>query len=223
VSRDAAAVVRKAMARRPEQRYADARALATELGALAGGRPTHARAEQGGALRSAWTSLSLYFSGVPYEYRSHRTFLGLPLVHVITGPRSPGSARRVARGWFASSPDVAVGGLALGARAYGLVACGGLAVGALFSWGGIALGLLSAFGGMSAALVAWGGTSVGYLAIGGCALGYGAIGGVALGRYAMGGRAWGEFVVTEDRQDLTKEQFFDALLGLPWFDGADGS
>jgi serine/threonine protein kinase len=218
VSRDAAALVRKAMARAPERRHADARALAEDLRALAEGLPTRARLEEGGRVRRAWSSYRLYNSGLPYEYRSPRSFLGLPLVHVIGGPRAPGQRKRVARGWLAASPEVAIGGLAFGSRAYGGIACGGIACGLVFSWGGIALGLLASFGGMAAALFSFGGTAAGYLALGGCAFGYGAVGGFAVGHYAMGGEARGTHVISERRRDLTEEQFFDALVGfdVPW-------
>lgn len=217
ISHDGAAVLRRAMARTLAQRYAGARELGDDLRALAQGTPTQARQAEGGALRRALTSYRLYLSGLPYEYRSHRTFLGWPLVHVINGPRAPGQRKRVARGWFAASPEVAVGGLAFGARAYGGIVCGGIACG-LLSWGGISLGLLFAFGGVASGLFSFGGLSAGYLAIGGCALGYGAIGGLPIGHYAMGGDPHGHFVIGQGRRDITEEQFFHALLGfdVPW-------
>jgi hypothetical protein len=194
-SRDAAALVRKAMAREPGGRYADAGQLASDLRALSDGLPTQARAEQGGALRRAWSGTRLYFSGLPYEYRSRRTFLGLPL--------------------FASSPEVAIGVVAVGQRAYGVLACGGIACGALFSFGGIALGLVSSFGGLALALLAWGGVSSGYIAMGGISLAYGAygaIGGLAIGRYAMGGAPYGKFVISDSTQTLTEEQWWAGVL-----------
>jgi eukaryotic-like serine/threonine-protein kinase len=214
-SRDAAALVRRAMAREPEKRYESARALAADLRTLAEGLSTSAARAEGGALRRAWANTRLYFSGVPFEYRSARTLLGWPLVHVYSGVRERGRPRRVARGWLAASPEVALGFLALGSRAYGAIACGGLSCGLLFSWGGISLGLLSAFGGLSAALFSFGGVSAGYVAIGGCSLGYGAIGGLAVGRYGMGGLVYAEHALSETRHDLTKREFWEILL--PWF------
>jgi hypothetical protein len=210
-TRDAAAVVRKAMAREPSERYADAGEFAGELRALADGLPTSARAEQGGALRRAWSGMRLYFSGLPYEYRSRRELFGLPLVHVINGPRHPGRLKRVARGWFASSPDVAIGVMATGKRAYGIFACGGIACG-LFSFGGVSLGLLAAFGGLAAGAFSWGGISSGFVAMGGVALGYGAIGGLAIGRYAMGGLPIGEFRISDSVRDLTEEQWWSGVF-----------
>jgi serine/threonine protein kinase len=214
VSRDAAALVRKAMARAPERRYADARDLAADLGALAAGLPTAARREEGGPLRRAWSTWRLLRSGTPHEYRSPRTWLGLPLLHAIGGPRRPGQPKRVARGWIALSPEVAIGALACGQRAYGGVACGGIAAGIVFSWGGLSLGLLAAFGGLAAALFPCGGMALGYLAFGGVSLGYGAVGGVAVGRYAMGGHARGAHVISERRRDLSEAEFFGAVLGF---------
>jgi hypothetical protein len=218
VSRDAAAVVRRAMARAPEDRYSSAADLASDLRALAELRPTQARLGEGGALRRAWASCRLHLAGVPGEYRSARTFLGVPLVHVISGPRLPGRPRRVARGWFASSPEVAVGGIACGQTAFGGIACGGIACG-LFAWGGLALGFLVGFGGLAMGLLSMGGLSAGYLAFGGVAVGYGAVGGLARGVYAMGGDARGTHVISEGRRDLGEQEFFDAVLGfdVPWF------
>ncbi len=217
VSDDGAAVLRRAMARALERRYSGAQAFAADLRALAEGRPTEARRAEGGRLRRAWSTCGLYVSGLPYEYRSHRTLLGLPLVHVINGPRTPGQPKRVARGWLAASPEVAVGVLAFGARAYGGFACGGIACG-LLAWGGLSFGLLLAFGGMAAGLFSFGGVSAGYLALGGVALGYGAIGGLPIGHYAMGGDPHGTFVLGDRQRDFTEQQFFQAVLGfdVPW-------
>jgi hypothetical protein len=214
ITRDAGAVVRKAMAREPADRFHAAEALARDLRALAAGLPTLARLAEGGALRRAFAGWRMLHGGGTFEYRSARTLLGLPLVHVHSGPRAPGQPKRVARGWLASSPEVAIGGVALGARAYGGIACGGVAGGIVFAWGGIALGVLSSFGGIALGLLSFGGLAAGYLPIGGVALGYGAIGGFATGHYAMGGEARGTHVLSERRQDLTEEEFFDAVLGF---------
>lgn len=101
-----------------------------------------------------------------FEYRSARTLLGLPLVHVrmnrdMTGPP--------AKGW-----------IAIGTKAYGLVFAAGAIAIAPISWGAYA------FGGL-----ALGGFGVGIVAFGGAALGIGAMGGVAIGYLACGGGAIG--------------------------------
>ncbi len=213
VSRDATAVVRKCMSRRPEDRYGSAQELDQDLRALAEGRPTLARRQQGGPLRRAWMHWRLLTSGLPYEYRSHRTFLGWPLVHLIGGIRMPGQPRRVAKGWIATG-DIAIGGFAAGQMAVGGIAFGALSAGLLFSWGGLALGLVSAFGGLAAALLSWGGISLGWLAFGGIAVGYGAIGGLSVGVYAMGGHPRGHYVISDDVKELTIEQWWQGAV--PW-------
>ena len=212
-SRDATAVVRRAMQRNPEERYPSARALHADLCNLAGYRATVARQAEGSPLRRVWSEVRLASSGMPYEYKSPREFLGLPLVHVISGPRLPGQGRRVAKGWFASG-DVAIGGLiATGPAAVGTIAIGGFAAGG-FSWGGIAAGLLC-FGGITFGGVVMAGIGVAYLAFAGVAIGYGAVGGMAYGKYTMGGKPNGTYRIGEGYRDEEAVEFFQAHL--PWF------
>ncbi len=120
-----------------------------------------------------------------YEYKSATTWLGLPLVHVCTGPDPETGRPRVARGVFALG-DVAVGIVALGGAAFGGIAFGGLTIGAI-SFGGLAIGILAAVGGMALGAIAFGGIALGGIAVGGLAVGYVAIGGGASGVYATGG------------------------------------
>jgi hypothetical protein len=115
------------------------------------------------------------------EFRSQRSFLGLPLLHVCVGRRENGVLRRgIARGW-----------IAIGDIAFGIIfGAGGIGCG-IFSFGGLSIGLL-AFGGLAAGGLTFGGLSIGTLAIGGAAIGLWAIGGVALAWYAaVGGVAFG--------------------------------
>lgn len=113
-----------------------------------------------------------------WEYRSRATLLGLPLVHW----RSFGNVRRPGE-----KIQPAIGWIACGERAYGILyASGGIAVGGI-STGGLSIGLLS-FGGLSIGLLAFGGLAVGAVALGGGAIGLVAAGGMALGWHAaMGG------------------------------------
>ena len=113
-----------------------------------------------------------------WEYRSRATLFGLPLVHW----RSFGKVRRPGE-----KVQPAIGWIACGERAYGILyASGGIAVGGI-STGGLSIGLLS-FGGLSIGLVAFGGLAVGAVALGGGAIGLVASGGLALGWHAaMGG------------------------------------
>jgi RNA polymerase sigma factor (sigma-70 family) len=112
------------------------------------------------------------------EYRSRATLFGLPLVHwrSFGKVRKPGEKVQPAIGW-----------IACGERAYGILyASGGIAVGGI-STGALSIGLLS-FGGFSIGLLAFGGLAVGAVALGGGAIGWVASGGMALGWHAaMGG------------------------------------
>ena len=112
------------------------------------------------------------------EYRSRATLFGLPLVHW----RSCGKVRRPGE-----KIQPAIGWIACGERAYGILyASGGIAVGGI-STGALSIGLLS-FGGLSIGLLAFGGFAIGAVALGGMAIGLVASGGMALGWHAaMGG------------------------------------
>jgi len=212
IGRGMAAVVRKAMARDPDGRYATAGALHEDLVAVAEARTTKAMQREGGLMQRAMTQLRVATSGHPYEYRSARKFLGLPLIHVITGPRVPGR-RRVARGWFASG-DVAIGGIAMGPIAIGGVAFGGIGVGLLFAWAGIGLGG-AVFAGVGIGYKVFAGLALGYFAFGGVALGYGALGGFARGYFAAGGNAKGKYLMQGDHQDPEAVAWFTE--NVPWF------
>ena len=111
------------------------------------------------------------------HYRSRWSFLGLPLVSVRGGAR-PGEKVKAAVGW-----------IALGDRAVGvLFAAGGVAIGGI-SMGGVSVGLI-AMGGASVGGVALGGIAVGGVALGGAAMGFLAVGGIATAwKAAVGGLA----------------------------------
>ena len=128
-----------------------------------------------------------YYTGWSYEFRSRRTLLGLPLVHINL--RDRGLCR--AKGIIAIG-NVATGFLAIGGLGVGLLTLGGLAVG-IAAAGGLAAGLLLALGG--------GAFSLG-LALGGCAVSQSvAIGGAAVGQYAAGGAALGStLAIGQDAQ-----------------------
>jgi hypothetical protein len=110
-----------------------------------------------------------------YEYKSDRTILGMPLVHVAQGLDPATGRPRVARG-FVAIGNIAIGVFALGGIALGGVALGGFSLG-LLALGGMALGVLLGAGGMAVGCVALGGMAVGYYALGGMALGVHALGG----------------------------------------------
>jgi RNA polymerase sigma factor (sigma-70 family) len=137
-----------------------------------------------------------------WEYRSRATLLGLPLVH-WRGGKLPGQEAQPAVGWIALG-EVAFGVLfANGAVAVGGISLGGASVG-LVSFGGFAFGLLS-FGGIALGGIALGGVAIGLIASGGIALGWhAALGGMAAAHeLARGGAA-----LANHANDSVAQQFF---------------
>lgn len=196
-SKDATAVVRRAMARDPDDRYGSAALLLADLRALSSGDTTLARREEGGPIRRLLSVMRMANSDRPYEYRSAFRVLGMPLVHIISTRNRRHSPTRVARGWLAIGP-VAVGGIAMGTRAYGGVCTGAVAVG-LISWGALSAGLLTT-GALSLGLFAFAGISLGWVACGGVAAGHIAVGGCAYGKYAQGGSGRAFSSAAENRE-----------------------
>jgi RNA polymerase sigma factor (sigma-70 family) len=147
-----------------------------------------------------------------HEYRSRATLFGLPLVHW----RSFGNLRKAGE-----KIQPAIGWIACGERAYGILyASGGVAVGGIAT-GGLSIGLLS-FGGLSIGLLAFGGFALGALALGGGAIGWVASGGMALGWHAaMGGMvaahelACGGVALGNHVNDVVAREFF---LRHRWLD-----
>jgi len=226
-SKQATAVVRMAMAHDPEERYETADAFREDLQALADGHPVRAWQKHGGILRSFWNELRWMSMGMPYEFKSRASFLGLPLIHVYSGRRYPGQKWRVAKGWIACG-EAAYGGLCAGAVSAGVISFGGCSFGLLSSMGGISAALILSAGAFSfGGLLSFGGISLSaMLAIGGIARGYAAVGGYARGTYAMGGNADGEYVIDDERTDMSEDEWWDgatepiarligSLLGQP--------
>jgi hypothetical protein len=109
----------------------------------------------------------------------------------------------------------AVGWIAYGEVAYGiLLASGGFSVGGI-SVGGASIGIFS-FGGVACGILAFGGLSFGTVAMGGAAIGWIASGGVALGWHmAMGGMALtSEFLLTHHVNETAARDFFDHYYWL---------
>ena len=130
-----------------------------------------------------------------FEYRSQRSFLGLPLVHVYVGGPEPVMQRK-ARGWIAVSDGIALGGFfASGTQ---------LAVAPL-SLGCCSVGVIS-IGCLSAGIAAAGLFAAGVVSIGACALGLTAAkGGVIAATYSY---AKGEFVWTTRASDVASAAHF---------------
>jgi predicted Ser/Thr protein kinase len=177
------------------------------------------RFQNAGELKAALSGVKLaaFTPAVPakrkgFEYRSKRSFLGLPLVHVVAGWDPITGKKRVARGWIAVADVMAVGGIAVGGVAgFGLIGVGGaIGAGVIGIGGPVAVGLLAAVGGNAAALL---------FALGGNAASVGlSIGGQAVGRFAIGGQAAGEYVISDSQHT---PGFGDALAAWvrgfwPW-------
>lgn len=121
-----------------------------------------------------------------YEYKSKKTFKGIPLVHINFG-----------FGLYRAKGLIAVGNIATGLLSFGFISIGLLAFGvlsmALIALGALSIGILS-FGAVALGLIAFGGMAIGGFAVGGCALGVYAVGGyagaveIAFGGVAHGGK-----------------------------------
>ena len=125
------------------------------------------------------------------EYKSERTWHGLPLVHI----NLKGTAKGVLAVGFMAKGIIAVGFAALGIIPIGLAALGIFAIGGLFAVGAVStaavsVGILS-LGGISAGVLSMGGVSAGWFSFGGLSVGKYVIGGYASGEIAVGGTAHG--------------------------------
>jgi tRNA A-37 threonylcarbamoyl transferase component Bud32 len=154
-------VVLKALAKEPGRRYQAVVDVRTDLETI--GRYPYHRCPSGRVFR---------------EYKSKATFLGWPLVHVVSGLDPITGRPRTAKGWLAIADVAAVGGVAIS----GVAAVGGVAIS-----GCLAAGVVSLTGVLAVGLVALGGMAVGGLAVGGIAAGFFAVGGIAAGFFAVGG------------------------------------
>lgn len=151
-----------------------------------------------------------YMFCTPGEYRSRATLFGLPVVHCRTG-KFPGQKKiQPAVGWIACG-EVAYGILfANGAVAVSGISLGGVSVG-IISFGGFGLGLL-AFGGIAVGGMAMGGVAIGLIASGGFAIAWhAALGGLAVAHeLALGGGA-----LANHANDPVAREFF---LRYRWLD-----
>ncbi len=215
-TRNASAVVDRAMRREPEERYVDARALHQDLLSVAAGQPTDALAETGNVFRRLWLFLRMMTSGLPFEYRSPYTLFGWPLAHIITGRRPHNTPMRVAKGWVAIG-DVAYGLFASGVFSVGAVSLGAMSIGG-FTCAGMGMGGF-VFAGLGVGLLTFCGISLGVIAIGGMAIGYIALGGASWGVYAAGGSPHGKHVLHQNDPEPEAVEFFEHTFPslFDWF------
>lgn len=127
-----------------------------------------------------------------YEYRSKRTFHGIPLIHINVG-----------HGLYKAKGILAIGSIARGIISIGAVSAGVISLGAIsagiFSLGALSLGVLLSVGAISVGTIAIGGLSIGIFAIGGCAIGVYSIGGCSIAnKIAAGGYANAPIAIGEN-------------------------
>lgn len=135
-----------------------------------------------------------------HEFKSHRTWMNLPLIHYIFGRCPETGRRKLAKGVIAIG-RLSYGVVAIGQASFGLIAIGQLAIGIVFGLGQLATGL-AAVG--QAAIAIW-------FALGQVAIGNIAIGQIAIGKYVLAQIGVGEFVWSIKRADPQAIKFFKSL------------
>ncbi len=142
-----------------------------------------------------------YINGTSFhEFKSHASFVGLPLVHYTYG-KNPETGRRV----------IAKGVIAVGKLACGIVAIGHASLG-LLAFGQLAVGVVFGLGQLSTGLVALGQAAIALIfGLGQLATGYIAIGQFAMGTYVLAQMGFGEFVLSMKCADPEAIEFFKAL------------
>lgn len=116
-----------------------------------------------------------------YEYKSEKTFMGLPLVHVN----------------FGLKPVRAKGVIAIGNAAQGIIAIGIVGLGVI-TLAPIGVGLLLAIGAIVVGGMAFGSLAVGVIAGGAVSVGVFTMGAVAIGQFSFGAFAVGQQIAIGD-------------------------
>jgi len=129
------------------------------------------------------------WQGTGFEWRSSRTVLGYPLIHVAVGRDARGKLR------------VACGVIAIGQFAIGLITVAQFGVGLLFGLGQFILG----FTAVAQVAVA------GIFAVGQLAVGYAAIGQIVLAYYGLAQGGWAAHLLSPESRDAAAVEFFQAL------------
>ncbi len=144
----------------------------------------------------------LYPSGQSFaEYKSDRTWFGLPLLHFTYG-KCPETGKRVVAKGVVAVGRIATGILAVGQASFGLFAVGQLGIGILL---GLGQGVTGIFAAGQLALGA-------YLALGQVAVGWISIGQFAVGEYVLAQAGFGTHVWSPKSADPIAVDFFKSLL-----------
>ena len=149
-----------------------------------------------GTWRRHFTTTGTYFA----EFRSHATFLGLPLLHYTRG-KCPETGRRIVAKGVVAVGRLALGIVAIGHASLGLVAVGQLAIGLLFGLGQACTGL-GAVGQVALGLS---------FGLGQLATGHTAIGQLAVGEYVLAQAGIGDHVWSSKQADPEAVEYFQQL------------
>ena len=122
--------------------------------------------------KSTQIIINLHGGRLEYEYRSKRTLLGLPLIHINIG-----------KGFKKAKGIVAIGNIS-----YGIVSAGIISLGVL-SFGCMSIGIISLAAISIALLLAIGVISIGTFSIGAISIGIFSMGALSIGKYSIGAAA----------------------------------
>lgn len=147
-------------------------------------------------------------SSFHYEYKSNKTFLGLPLVHINIGFR----------------PVRAKGVIAIGNAAQGIIAIGIAGIGVI-TLAPAGIGLLLAIGVCALGGVAFGSIAVGVIAGGAVSVGVFSMGALAVGQFSFGALAVGQQIAIGDSAHGNIALGFSEAVGAIYEEvqAADGS
>jgi len=144
----------------------------------------------------------VYSSGAYFaEFKSHTTWMGLPLIHYTRG-KCPETGRRIIARGVIGVGRLATGIIAIGHASFGLIAIGQLGLGLLLGLGQGSTGLF-AIGQLAGGLL---------FGLGQLATGWIAIGMFGYGKYVLAMEGVGDFVWSMKRKDPVAVEFFKALL-----------
>lgn len=122
--------------------------------------------------KSTQVIINLHGGRLEYEYKSKRTLLGLPLIHINIG----------------KGVKKAKGIVAIGNISYGIVSAGIISLGVL-SFGCMSIGIISLAAISIALLLAIGAISIGVFSVGAISIGIFSLGALSIGKYSIGAAA----------------------------------
>lgn len=148
-----------------------------------------------------------------YEYKSKKTFRGIPLVHICIGRGK--TAKGIIAIGFKSVGVISIGLLSVGLLSFGLLALGFLGLGmfgvGVFGFGTFALGFLSG-GAISIGIISFGAISIGVMSCGAVSIGQFAVGAFARGHYfAFGDNASAMVAIGATKADGTLYSHFTGI------------